>query len=130
MTASVDPRCEGGCTFPTIDFGSGTDEIYVCGELAHASKSCLLLKQSAIGAALREACTCDEPKGDHHPDCAVLSLPAEQRARERRRVLAQHLGQIGWALGYGVSRIGRHLERLGDRIIDGGDWLAAKVAGR
>lgn len=37
-----DPQCEGGCTFPIIDFDSGTDEIYVCGEPEHGARTCVL----------------------------------------------------------------------------------------
>lgn len=48
----------------------------------------------------------------------------------RRQRIARHVGQAGWRLGYTVSRAGRLLEAAGDRIIDAGDWLAAKVAGR
>jgi hypothetical protein len=48
-------------------------------------------------------------------------------ARDR---LARHVGQAGWRAGYTVAQAGRLLERAGDRVIDAGDWLAGKVAGR
>ena len=106
MSGLRDPRCGGGCTLPVIDFVSGQDDIYVCGEVEHYSSTCLLLSQ--------------RPTAD--------SIATEQLTGRRR--LAQHVGQAGWRLGYTVSQVGRHLERLGDRVIDGGDWLAGKVAGR
>lgn len=102
MTAPRDERCGGGCTFPTIDFTSGRDDIYVCGEKGHPSRVCLLVAQDGKVTE-------------------VVSL---------RVWLARRVGQAGWWLGYSVSQVGRGLGWLGDRIIDAGDQLAAKVAGR
>lgn len=48
----------------------------------------------------------------------------------RRERAARHVGQAGWRVGYTVAQAGRVLERTGDRLIDAGDWLAARVAGR
>lgn len=55
----------------------------------------------------------------------------------RRQRLARHVGQAGWRLGYTISQLGSLAGRvdhglgvLGDRVIDAGDWLAGKVAGR
>jgi len=52
-----------------------------------------------------------------------LEPPPPPPPPTRRQRAAAHVGQAGWWTGHAVTR-------LGDRIIDAGDWLAAKVAGR
>jgi hypothetical protein len=37
-----DPRCGPGCVMPVIDFDSGTDATYVCGQEQHGSSICVL----------------------------------------------------------------------------------------
>lgn len=69
-------------------------------------------------------------RGQLAPQQAILFSAADWRAREqavdrasRRYRAAQHVGQAGWAIGNAVSR-------LGSKLMDLGDWLAARVAGR
>jgi hypothetical protein len=35
-----DERCKNGCTFPVIDFDSGDDTTYVCGQEGHGLEKC------------------------------------------------------------------------------------------
>lgn len=69
----------------------------------------------------------------------VLGLPAgpPPPPPSRRERVARRVGQAGWWIGYTVSQLGSLFGRVdhalgvaGDRVIDGGDWLAGKVAGR
>lgn len=63
------------------------------------------------------------------PPWAVDTAPPQPRSRRLRKRLAADVRWARWGLAHVLSQAALGFDRAGDRVVDGGEWLAAKIEG-